>query len=84
MTVSKTTKIIGKSINNQIAFNIIDFKYLKEIWDKFKSISAKIEQRVVYLIFYELFYYLKINKPKGYKNCIMQIFIKEKNSYKQF
>lgn len=66
MAVGRAWWIIQKDDNDQIAFNIIDLKDGKEIWDKFKSICNVIKQSVIYLILQELFNYLKINKPKGY------------------
>lgn len=51
MAVGIMQKIIRESVSNQIAFNIMDFKDLKEMWDKFKSICTKVGQKVVYLIF---------------------------------
>lgn len=78
MAVGIAQKIIKEGVSNQIIFNIIDLKDSKEIWDKLKSICIKVGQRLVYLILQKLFHYLKINKPKGYKKLIMQIFAKGK------
>lgn len=64
MAVVTTQKIIREGVNNQIAFNIVDLKNLKEMWDKLNSIYTEVSQRVVYLILQELLHYLKITKPK--------------------
>lgn len=47
IAISIVQKIIRKGISNQIAFNIMDFKDCKEMWDKLKSIYTKVGQRVV-------------------------------------
>lgn len=60
----------------------MDFKDPKEMWDKLKSICTKVGQEVVYSILQELPNYPKINKSKGYKKAIMQIFAKVKYLYK--
>lgn len=78
MAVGIAQKIIREGVSDQIAFNIIDLKDPKEMWDKFKSICTKVGQGVVYSILQELLYYPKINKPKGYEKPIMQIFAEVK------
>lgn len=37
-------------MNDKIAFNIMDIKEAKQIWDKFKSIFIKVGQGVVFSI----------------------------------
>lgn len=54
----------------------MDLKDSKTMLDKLKSICIEIDQRVVYLIIQELFYYPKINKSKRYKKLVMHIFAK--------
>lgn len=71
MTIKIARQIILKSINNQIAFYIMDLENLKEIWNKLISISSKIGQGVVYSILQELLNYLKINKSKKYDKPII-------------
>lgn len=51
IAISIAQKIIKEGVSDQIAFNIIDFKDFKEIWNKLKSIYIKIDQEIVYLIF---------------------------------
>ena len=74
MMVRIARQIILKSVNDQIAFNIIDFEDLKVIWEKLTNIYSKIGHGVVYLILQELFNYSKINKSNRYNKPIMQIF----------
>lgn len=50
MTISIIQKIIRKDIINQIAFNIMDLKNLKEMWYKLKSFYTKVSQKVIYSI----------------------------------
>lgn len=69
-------QIIRDSVNDQIAFNIIDLKDPKEMSNKLKSIYIKVGQGVVYSILQELLHYPKIIKSKGYKKLIMQILTK--------
>ena len=76
MAVDIAKKIIQKSVSNQIAFNIMDLKDLKKIWDKLKNICTKVGQGVVYSILQELLHYPNINKLKRYEKPIMQIFAK--------
>ena len=74
MAVRIARQIILKGVSDQIAFNIMDLKDPKEMWDKLTSICTKIGQEVVYSILQELLNYPKINKPKGYDKPVMQIF----------
>ena len=76
MTIGIAWQIILEDINNQIAFNIIDLKDPKEMWNKLKNISNEIGQKIVCLILQELLNYPKINKPKEYEKPTMQIFTK--------
>lgn len=76
MAVDITQKIIWESVSNQVAFNIMDLKDPKEMWDKLISICTEVGQGVVYSILQELLHYPKINKLKGYKKPVMQIFAK--------
>ena len=78
MAVGIAQKIIRESVSHQIVFNIMDFKDLKEIWDKLKSIYTEVGQGVVYSILQELFHYPKITKPKGYEKPVIQIFVEVK------
>lgn len=73
MAVGIARQIILKSVNAQIAFNIMDLKDSKEMWEKLTSICNEIGQVVVYSILQELFNYPKIIKPKGYDKSVMQI-----------
>lgn len=50
IVVDITQQIIREDVSNQITFNIIDIKDLKQIWDKLKSIYTEVGQRIVYLI----------------------------------
>lgn len=84
MAVDIAQRIIREGVSNQIAFNIIDLKNLKKMWDKLKSICIKVDQGVVYSILQELLYYPKINKPKGYEKPVMQIFAKVRYLCKRF
>lgn len=36
-------RIIRQSVSDQIAFNIMDLKDMKEIWDKLQSICIKVD-----------------------------------------
>ncbi len=83
MTVSTVQQIIRKGVNNQIAFNIMDLKDSKKMWDKLKNICTEVGQGIVYSILQELLYYSKITKRKRYKKPIMQIFAKVKYFYKR-
>lgn len=83
MVVNIAQKIIKEDVSDQIAFNIIDLKDPKKIWNKFKSICTEVSQRVVYSIFQELFYYPKITKLKEYEKLVMQIFAEIKYLYKR-
>lgn len=74
MAVGIVQRIIREGVSDQIAFNIMDLKDPKEMWDKLKSICTEIGQGVVYSILQELLNYPKINKPKGYDKPVMQIF----------
>ena len=74
MAVGIAQKIIREGVSDQIAFNIMDLKNPKEMWDKLKSICTEVGQGVVYSILQELLHYPKINKPKGYEKPVMQIF----------
>lgn len=62
MTINIAQQIIRGVISNEIAFNIMNLKDLKEIWDKLKIIYIKIDQEVVYSILQKLLYYSKITK----------------------
>ena len=50
MAVGKAQRIIREGVSDQIAFNIMDLKDPKEMWDKLKSICTEIGQGVVYSI----------------------------------
>ena len=78
MAVDIAKKIIRKSINDQIAFNIMNLKNPKEMWEKLKSVCTEVGQGVVYLILLELFHYPSNNKPKEYEKPVMQVFAKVK------
>ena len=78
MAVGIAQRIIREGVSDQIAFNIMDLKDPKEMWDKLKSICTKVGQGVVYSIFQELLHYPKITKPKGYEKPVMQIFAEVK------
>lgn len=75
MAVGIAQRIIREGVSDQIAFNIMDLKDPKEMWDKLKSICTEVGQGVVYSVLQELFYYPKITKPKGYEKPVMQIYI---------
>ena len=64
MAVGIAQRIIIEGVSDQIAFNIMDLKDPKEMWDKLKSIYTKVGQGVVYSILQELLHYPKITKPK--------------------
>lgn len=51
MVMGIAWQIILKSINDQIAFNIMDLKDLKKMWEKLTNICSGIDQDMVYLIF---------------------------------
>ena len=51
MAVGIAQSIIQEGVSNQIAFNIMDLKNPKKMWDKLKSICTKVGQRVVYSVF---------------------------------
>ena len=74
MAVGIAQRIIREGVSDQIAFNIMDLKDPKEMWDKLKSICTEVGQGVVYSILQELLHYPKITKPKGYEKPVMQIF----------
>lgn len=42
MAVGIAQGIIREDVSNQSAFNIMDLKDLKEMWDKLKSIYTKV------------------------------------------
>lgn len=42
MAIDKTRQIIRNCINDQIAFNIMDLKDCKKMWDRLKSIYTEI------------------------------------------
>ena len=71
MAVGIAQRIIREAVSDQIAFNIMDLKDPKEMWDKLKSICTEVGQGVVYLILQELLHYPKITKPKGYEKPVM-------------
>lgn len=71
MAVDIAQRIMRKSINDQVTFNIIDLKGPKEMGDKFKSIYTKVSQGIIYSIFQKLLHYPKINKAKRYKKPVM-------------
>ncbi len=71
MAVGTAQHMIREGVSDQISFNIMDLKDLKEMWDIFKSIYTKVGQGVVYSILQELLYYPKITKPKGYDKPVM-------------
>ena len=71
MAVGIAQKIIREGVSDQIAFNIMDLKDPKEMWEKLKSVYTEVGQRVVYSILQELFYYPSNNKPKGYDKPAM-------------
>lgn len=74
MAVGIAQQIIREGVSDQIAFNIMDLKDPKEMWDKLKSICTEVGQGEVYSILQELLHYPKITKPKGYEKPVMQIF----------
>ena len=74
MAVGIAQQIIREGVSDQIAFNIMDLKDPKEMWDKLKSVCTEVGQGLVYSIIQELFHYPKINKPKEYEKPVMQIF----------
>ena len=78
MAVGIAQRIIREGVSDQIAFNIMDLKDPKEMWDKLKSICTEVGQGVVYSILQELLHYPKITKPKGYEKPVMQIFAEVK------
>ena len=78
MAVGIAQRIIRKGVSDRIAFNIMDLKDPKEMWDKLKSICTEVDQEVVYSILQELLHYPKTTKPKGYKKPVMQIFTEVK------
>ena len=84
IAVGITQKIIRKGVSDQIAFNTMDLKDLKEMWEKLKSICTEVGQEVVYSIFEKLLHYPKITKPKGYEKPVMQIFAEVKYLCKCF
>ncbi len=71
MAVGTTQRIIREGVSDQIAFNIMDLKDPKEMWDKLKSVCTKVGQGVVYSILRKLLHYPKITKPKGYEKPVM-------------
>lgn len=71
MAIDIAQQIIKDGVSNQIAFNIIDLKDPKEMWDKLKSICIEVNQGVIYSIFQEMLHYPKITKPKGYKKLVI-------------
>ena len=83
MAVGIVQKIIREGVSNQIAFNSMDLKDPKEMWDKLKSICIEVGQGVVYSILQKLLHYPKITKPKGYEKPVMQIFAEIKHLYKR-
>lgn len=78
MAVGIAQRIIRECVSNQIAFNIMDLKNLKEMWDELKNICIEVGQGIVYLILQKLLLYPNITKPKRYKKPVMQIFVKVK------
>ena len=74
MAVGIAQRIIREGVSDQIAFNIIDIKDPKQMWDKLKSVCTEMGQGVVYSILQELFHYPSITKPKGYEKSVIQIF----------
>lgn len=55
----------------------------KDMWDKLRNVYTKVGQRVVYLIFQELFNYPKVNKAKRYNKSVIQIFAEVQYPYKR-
>lgn len=78
MAVGIAQRIIREGVSDQIAFNIMDLKDPKEMWDKLKSICTEVGQGVVHSILQELLHYPKITRPKGYEKPVMQIFAEVK------
>lgn len=78
MAIGTAQQIIREGVSDQIAFNIMDLKNPKEMWNKLKSICTEVGQGVVYSILQELLHYPKITKPKGYEKPVMQIFAEVK------
>ena len=78
MAVGTAQRIIREDVSDQIAFNIMDLKDPKKIWDKLKNVCTEVSQGVVYSILQELLYYPKITKPKGYEKPVIQIFAEVK------
>lgn len=83
MAVGIAQRIIREGVIDQIAFNIMDIKDPKQMWDKLKSIYTEVGQGVVYSILQELFHYPSITKPKGYEKSVMQIFAEVRYLYKR-
>ncbi len=83
MAVGIAQQIIREGVSDQIAFNIMDLKDPKEMWDKLKSICIEVGQGAVYSIFQELLHYPKITKPKGYEKPVMPIFAEVRYLYKR-
>lgn len=54
--------------------NIIDIIDLKEMWEKLQAICLQIRQGIIDFILQELLNYPRINKPKGFKKPVMNIF----------
>lgn len=48
MVIGIAQQIIKKGISNQIAFNIMDLKDFKKMWNKLKSIYIQIGQEIIY------------------------------------
>lgn len=71
IAVDIVQQIIKKGVKDQIAFNIINLKDPKEIWNKFKGICTRVDQEVVYSIFQKLFHYPTMIKPKRYEKPMM-------------
>lgn len=50
IAIGTVQQIIKEGVSDQIAFNIMDLRNLKELWDKLKNIYTEIVQGVVYSI----------------------------------
>ena len=50
MTLGIAQQIIRERISDQIAFNIMNLRDPKEIWNKLKSICIEISQGIIYFI----------------------------------
>lgn len=75
MILDIARQIILEDVSDQLAFNIMNLKDPKKMWDILKNIWSEIRHGMVYFILQELLNYSRINKPKGYNKFVMQIFV---------